>query len=88
MINVIMIGIGVVLLRRVFVIFGALGVMFYLGYLSHEVFKDSLLFPLILSVMGLFIIYLGVLWQKHEHRISLQLRSCLPLALQQLIAGR
>jgi len=88
LINLLMIGIGVLLLRRVFVVFGALGVAGYLGYLSHQVFEDSLLFPVILSALGLLIIYLGVLWQRHEARISERLRSRLPLALQQLLAKR
>ncbi|GAB4287829.1 MAG: hypothetical protein Kow0083_00160 [Methylophaga sp.] len=84
-INLFMIVIGVALMRRVFVVFGAFGVAGYLGYLSHEVFEDSWLFPLVLSLAGLLIIYLGVLWQKHEQTVSLKLRSCLPMALQQLI---
>lgn len=88
LINLLMIGIGVVLLRRVFVVFGALGVAGYLGYLSHQVFEDSLLFPVVLSALGLLIIYLGVLWQRHEARISDQLRGSLPLTLQQLLAKR
>jgi hypothetical protein len=85
MINLLMIVIGVVLMRRVFVVFGAFGVTAYLGYLSHEVFEDSWLFPLVLSLAGLFIIYLGVLWQRHENTVSMKLRACLPQALQQLI---
>lgn len=88
MINLLMIGLGVILLRRVFVVFGALGVAGYLGYLSHQVFEDSLLFPVILSGIGLLIIYLGVLWQRHENNISQRLRDKLPLALQQLLAQR
>lgn len=68
--------------------FGALGVAGYLGYLSHQVFEDSLLFPVILSGIGLLIIYLGVLWQRHENNISQRLRDKLPLALQQLLAQR
>ncbi len=87
-INLLMIGLGVILLRRVFVVFGALGVAAYLGYLSHQVFEDSLLFPLMLTALGLLIIYLGVLWQHHESDISQRLRSRLPLALQQLLEKR
>lgn len=86
--NLLMIGLGVVLLRRVFVVFGALGIAGYLGYLSHQIFEDSLMFPVILSALGLLIIYLGVLWQRYEARISQRLRSRLPLALKQLLETR
>lgn len=88
MINLLMIGVGVILLRRVFVVFGALGVAGYLGYLSHQVFEDSLLFPVVLSALGLLIIYLGVLWQRHENRLSERLRGRMPLVVQQLLAKR
>jgi len=51
-INVLMILIGAVLGRRVFAVFGGLGVAFYLGHLSWRVFKDNLVFPFALSVIG------------------------------------
>lgn len=88
LINVLMIGIGVALMRRVFVVFGALGVAAYLGYLSHEVFEDSLLFPVALTLVGLLIIYLGIVWQKHEQRLSQHLQASLPRALRELIQSR
>ncbi|KTD31806.1 hypothetical protein [Legionella maceachernii] len=86
--NVLMIGIGVILMRRVFVIFGALGCCIYLGHLASEIFKDSLLFPIALSLIGLMIIYLGTLWQKHENAITKKAQSLLPKALQELLQAR
>ena len=44
--NLLMIGVGVILIRRVFVVFGAFGCCGYLGYLASDVFKDSWLFPI------------------------------------------
>jgi len=87
-INVLMILIGAVLGRRVFAVFGGLGVAFYLGHLSQKVFKDSLLFPFALSMIGLAIIWLGVLWQRREAQWSARLRSVLPAALRELIEAR
>jgi hypothetical protein len=87
-INVLMILIGAVLGRRVFAIFGGLGVAFYLGHLSQKVFKDSLLFPFALSLIGLAIIWLGVLWQRREAQLSARLRGFLPAALRELIEAR
>lgn len=88
LINLLMIGIGVLLMRRVFVVFGALGVTGYLGYLSYEVFEDSLLFPFALTLIGLFVIYLGIVWQKHEQHLSRRLQNYLPEAMRELIQSR
>lgn len=87
-INLGMISVGVVLLRRVFVIFGALGACFYLGHLAHNVFENSWLFPFILTAVGLGIIALGVVWQRNEQQISKRLRAYLPKPLAQLLEQR
>ena len=84
-INLLMIGIGVLLMRRVFVVFGALGCCGYLGHLASDLFKDSWLFPIALTAIGLLVIYLGVLWQKHESAITARTRNCLPLPLKELL---
>lgn len=86
--NLLMIGIGVVIVRRVFVVFGAFGCCFYLGYLAFEVFEDSLLFPIVLSAIGLSIIYLGVLWQKNERAITARARNLLPAQLREFLESR
>ncbi|TMG72597.1 MAG: DUF2157 domain-containing protein [Betaproteobacteria bacterium] len=87
-INVAMILLGAVLGRRVFAVFGGLGVAGYLGHLSYKVFKDSLIFPLALSLVGLAIIGLGVLWQRREAQWSARLRGFLPAPLRELIEAR
>ena len=87
-INLIMIGLGVVLVRKVFVVFGALGVCCYLGYLSAQLFKNSLTFTFALTLIGFGIIYLGTLWQKHEELITKKAQSLLPRALQELLQSR
>jgi hypothetical protein len=87
-INVALIVVGAVLSRRVFAVFGGLGIASYLGYLAYRVFSDSLLFPFVLTVIGLAIIYLGILWQRHEAKFSAGLRASLPGALRELIEQR
>lgn len=88
LINVAMLFVGAVLSRRVFAVFGALGVLGYLGYLAYRVFAATILFPMALSGVGFAVIYLGILWQRHEREISRRLRSYLPAALRQMIEDR
>jgi hypothetical protein len=52
-----------VLSRRVFAVFGGLGVAGYLGYLASHLFRDSLLFPFALTLIGLAVIGAGLWWQ-------------------------
>jgi len=56
-----MLGVGVLLVRRVFVIFGVLECCDYLGHLASDVFKSSWLFPIAFSTIGLMMIYLDIL---------------------------
>ncbi len=87
-INLAMTGTGVLLTRRVFVVFGALGSCGYLGYLASDVFSDSWLFPVTLTAIGLGTIYLGILWQKHEQTITRKTRLLLPVPVRQLLDVR
>jgi len=87
-INMLLIFCGAALCRRVFVVFGGLGAAGYLGYLSWSVFKDSLLFPFVLTFIGLGVIWLGILWQRHERAIALRLRGLLPQPLRDLADRR
>ena len=88
LINIAMILFGAAISRRVFTIFGAMGVAMYLGHLSYKVFKDSLLFPIVLSLLGLGIVWLGMLWQRHEPAITAELRKRLPPAMRDLVERR
>ncbi len=87
-INLMLVGVGAVLVRRVFVVFGALGIALYLGYVAHHVFSDMWLFPVALSAIGLGIIYLGLLWQKKENVITRRARRYMPSALRELLEQR
>jgi hypothetical protein len=87
-INILMIGIGVLVVRRVFLVFGALGVSLYLGHLASSVFQDTWLFPISLTFIGLGIVYLGILWQKNEHRIIKKVHAFLPAVIRELLQAR
>lgn len=79
LINVGLIGVSVVLQRRVFLVFGALGAYGYLGYLSYDLFADSLWFTFALTALGASLIAAGVLYQRHRERIERVARSWLGL---------
>ncbi|MDQ7984210.1 DUF2157 domain-containing protein [Pseudomonas sp. G34] len=81
LINLGLIGLAVLLRRPVFMVFGALGVAGYLGYLAHDVFEDSLLFPVVVSLLGLGVMGLGLLYQKRREAMSDALRRQLPAGL-------
>ncbi len=87
-INLAMIIVGAILSRRVFAVFGGLGAAGYLGHLAYDVFKDSMMFPFVLTIIGLGVIYVGVIWQRHEEALSNKLRRLLPLPMRELIERR
>ena len=86
-INVLLIFVGVVLDRRAFVVFGALGFNGYLGHLAWEVFAQSALFPFVLSAFGLFVIACGVLYARQGAAWRAALVDHLPPASLRLVPG-
>jgi hypothetical protein len=87
-INLGMIVFGAILSRRVFAVFGGLGLAAYLGHLSWKVFNDSMFFPFALTLIGLAIIGVGIVWQKNEARIGASLRATLPTTLREVLEAR
>lgn len=85
LINVVLMLISVLLDRRVFIVFGALGVFGYLGHLAYTVFKDSLLFPFALSALGLAIIWLGIRYQRNRTQIEGAIVALLPAGFRALM---
>lgn len=69
-VNLGLIFISIILQRIVFVFFGTLGVFIYVSSLFYKYFSDSLGFPIILSFIGIFIIFLGILYHKNYARIE------------------
>ncbi len=88
LVNLGLIGMGVLLVRRIFVVFGALGITLYLGHLASTIFKDSWLFPISLTLIGFGIILLGVWWQRHELELTTSFQRILPTAVRELLQNR
>ena len=53
----------------------------YLSYLAYQVFKNSLFFPLALVLMGIAIIYSGVMYQRSEDKIQAAVDGHMPKIL-------
>ena len=76
---------SVPLRRRVFLVFGSLGVNLYLGHLAWRVFEHSMLFPFALTLLGLAIITVAVWYQRHRAAIELRVESWVPLWIRDLL---
>ena len=84
LINIGLIFLAVFLQRRAFIVFGACGVFGYLGHLSYDVFKNSFLFPLVLSFLGLVVIFFGVQYQRHRDQIEETILAMIPSGIRRL----
>lgn len=83
--NLLLMLLSLLLKRRVFMVFGGIGVFAYLSHLSYSVFADSMLFPLALTALGLGIIYIGVLYQRHYQTLESRVYSLIPQEFKHLI---
>jgi hypothetical protein len=82
--NVGLIGFSVFLSRRVYAVFGTMGVVGYLGHLAAKVFRDSMLFPFALTLLGLGVIGLGLWYMRTRERVSAALGEIIPASWMRL----
>lgn len=78
LLNVGLLLISVILMRRVYAVFGAIGICMYLGHLADVVFKDSLLFPFALSLIGVGVIAAGLIYHRKQDMIAAWINAHLP----------
>jgi hypothetical protein len=84
LINVGLLGLSLFLDRRVYAVFGGMGVATYLGQLAFNTFKDMIVFSFALSAIGLLIIFLGVMLHRNRGRMIAALDNSLPDAIKRL----
>ena len=84
LINIGLLFLSLFLHRIVFMVFGAMGAMIYLIHLADKVFRDSLLFPFVLTFFGLALMYAGVKYQKNRDRVDVWFARVLPRTLAKL----
>ena len=66
---------GIILKRKVFIVWGAIGFWAYLGRLAFKVFANTPLFPIILILFGLGIIFSGIYCSKNFEIIEQKIRK-------------
>jgi hypothetical protein len=84
LINVGLIGFSVFIGRRVYAVLGVIGIMTYLGDLAWRVFENSVLFPYLLSMLGLALMALGLWIARRRAWIEATLEGLMPDALKGL----
>jgi hypothetical protein len=79
---------SVLLSRRVFLVYGSIGVLYYLGHLSYTLFAGSILFPFALTLFGVGVIWAGVKYHKNQTAIDGFLLALVPAPLRDRLPGR
>jgi hypothetical protein len=85
LINVALMCLSILVRRNVLMIFGALGMFVYLSHLANYLFADSILFPFVLSLVGLLIIYFGYLYQKNLEWIKKKINEKIPSRIRNFL---
>lgn len=88
LINAALIACALMLRRSMFAIFGSLGCMGYIGHLAYRIFDGSIMFSLALTVIGVALIALGVIYQRNSVQITRVLRAKIPAGVQALLPAR
>ncbi len=76
--NILFIALGLFLNRRIYAVFGVIGVAMYLGHLAYDVFNDIIGFTFALSGIGLAIVFLGVWLERRRMWLSAYFDAHLP----------
>lgn len=87
-INMAMMFTSVLLSRRIFLLYGSLGVLYYLGHWMFTLLSDSALFPFVLTAVGVGIIWIGNKYRKNAAAVDSFVLSLVPAALRNRLPGR
>ena len=79
--------VSLLLRRRVFLVFGGLGVFGYLCDEAYTYFRDSVAFPFVLTFIGLALIFLAMQYKKHEPVLERKIAALLGWDVTQLARG-
>lgn len=85
LINIIVMIISLVLQRPLFIVFGVIGIFSYIIYLAHRAFENSLIFPFILTIIGIAIIYFGIKYQQNRNVWEQAILRLIPSKIKRLL---
>ena len=77
-IHVALVVISLLLKRKVFVVFGAIGIFGYLTNEAYTHFRNSVAFPFVVSLIGIALIGLAMLYKKNEAALQEMTASWVP----------
>lgn len=83
LINIGLMLLSVVLQRSVFLVFGSIGVLIYTTSLFYRYFSNSVLFPVVLSLIGVLVVFAGMIYHKNRQRIDSFILNLFPSRVQQ-----
>lgn len=87
-VNLLLLLFGVLIQRKVFLVFGTIGVSGYIGHLTYQLFKDSILFPFSLTLIGLLTIYGGIVYSRKQDAVEGWIRNRMPGWIQRFLPSR
>lgn len=70
LINLFLIVISILLQRTVFLVFGVVGVFIYISSIAYRYFSDSIMFPFVLSFIGIATIFFPLMYRKYQSNIE------------------
>jgi len=82
--NISLIALSVFLHRKIFLVFGGIGVFVYFEHLASSFFENTIFFPFALSALGLALLYIAIVLNKHGAKVEAAFISILPQWLQNL----
>ena len=83
-VHVCMIFLSLFLEQPVFIVFGMIGITEFLMRISYIWFKDSPVFPFLLTIIGMFLIFSGIVYQKNRIKIDSAIVKRIPKSIRWL----
>ncbi|MBS4168012.1 hypothetical protein [Parachlamydia sp. AcF125] len=78
LVNLGLLFLSILVQRKILLMAGALGIFLYLSHLAYRIFENSSWFPVILGLIGILILYCGILYQKYRLKFQNWIFSYFP----------
>jgi len=85
LVNIVIMIISLVLQRPLFIVFGMVGVFIYIMHLARRAFANSLIFPFVLTIIGIAIIYFGIKYHQKRAVWEQAILRLVPTSVKRLL---